>query len=86
VSHFWTSAGPTGSGKTYAATTFACERVRRGVKTALVQPTVALCKQSYKDARDRCPDINERIRAIVSGRGSRDKTVHRITTHHNVSQ
>jgi hypothetical protein len=26
VPHFWTCAGPTGSGKTRAATTFACER------------------------------------------------------------
>ncbi len=83
MSHFWTSAGPTGSGKTYAATTFACKRVPRGVKTAFIQPTIALCRQSYKDAQDRFPDIKEKIRAIVSGRGSGDKTVHRITTYLN---
>ncbi len=55
--HFSTCAGPSGSGKTYAATTFAGERVPRNVKSAFIQPTIALCKQSYTDARDRFPDI-----------------------------
>ena len=37
--HFWTCAGPTGSGKTYGATTFACERIPISVKSVFVQPT-----------------------------------------------
>ena len=71
--HFWTCAGPTGSGKTHAATTFACERIPRNVKSAFIQPTIALCKQSYMDARARFPSIKGRIRTIVTRRGSDDK-------------
>ena len=77
--HFCTCAGPTGSGKTRAATTFACERVPRTIKSAFIQPTIALCKQSYMDARTRYPDIKDRIRTIVTRRGSDDKIAHRIT-------
>jgi hypothetical protein len=83
VQHFRTSAGPTGSGKTFAATTFACERVPRNVKSAFIQPTIALCKQSHMDARARYPDIKTRIKAIVSRRGSDDKIARRITTYLN---
>jgi hypothetical protein len=81
VPHFRTSAGPTGSGKTYAATTFACERVPRNVKSAFIQPTIALCKQSYKDAHDRFPKIKGRARTIVSRRGAGDKIASRITAY-----
>ena len=81
--HFWTCAGPTGSGKTRAATTFACERIPRNVKSAFIQPTIALCKQSYMDARARFPDIKDRIRTIVTRRGSDDKIAHRITAYLN---
>jgi superfamily II DNA or RNA helicase len=83
VPHFSTCAGPSGSGKTYAATTFACERVPRNVKSAFIQPTIALCKQSYADARARFPDIKCRTKAIVSGRGSDDGIAHRITQYLN---
>ena len=81
--HFWTCAGPTGSGKTYAATTFACDRIPRNVKSAFIQPTIALCKQSCIDARGRYPDIKDRIRTIVTRRGSNDKIAHRITRYLN---
>jgi hypothetical protein len=83
VPHFWTCSGPTGSGKTHAATTFACERIPRNVKSAFIQPTIALCKQSCLDARARFPDIKDRIRTIVTGRGSDDKIAHRITWYLN---
>jgi Ni2+-binding GTPase involved in maturation of urease and hydrogenase len=81
VPHFRTCSGPTGSGKTRAATTFACERIPRNVKSAFIQPTIALCKQSYMDARARFPDINDRVRTIVSRRGADDKIAHRITNY-----
>ena len=81
--HFRTCAGPTGSGKTRAATTFACDRIPRNVKSAFIQPTIALCKQSYMDARARFPDIKDRIRTIVTRRGSDDKIAHRITRYLN---
>ena len=76
VPHFWTCAGPTGSGKTHAATTFACERIPRNVKSAFIQPTIALCKQSYMDARARFPNIKDRIRTIVTRRGSGRQDCH----------
>ena len=81
--HFWTSAGPTGSGKTRAATTFACERVPRNVKCAFIQPTIALCKQSYTDARVRFPDIKNRVRAIVTRRDTDDNIANRLTAYLN---
>ena len=81
--HFWTCAGPTGSGKTHAATTFACERVPRNVKSAFIQPTIALCKQSYLDARARFPNIKDRLRTIVTRRGPGDKIASRITKYLN---
>ena len=81
--HSYTSTGPTGSGKTRSATTFACERIPLGVKSAFIQPTIALCKQSYTDARTRFPDIQDRIRTIVTRRGSDDKIAHRITAYLN---
>jgi replicative superfamily II helicase len=80
VLHFLTCAGPTGSGKTRAATTFACERISRNVKSAFVQPTIALCKQSYMDARARFADIKDRIRTIVTRRCSDDKIIDRLTS------
>jgi hypothetical protein len=83
VLHFRTCAGPTGSGKTYAAATFACERIPRNVKSAFIQPTIALCKQSCLDARARFPDIKNRIRTIVTRRGSDDKIAHQITRYLN---
>jgi Rad3-related DNA helicase len=83
VPHFRTCAGPTGSGKTYAATTFACERIPRNVKSVFIQPTIALCKQSYVDARARFPDIKDRVRTIVTRRGADDKIAHRITRYLN---
>jgi hypothetical protein len=57
VVHFRTSAALSGAGKTYAATTFTCERIPLGMKSAIIQPTIALCKQSYVDARNRFPDV-----------------------------
>src|SRR6476469_3667008 len=83
MTHFWTSSGPSGSGKTHAATTLACERVPRSMKSAIILPTIALGKQSYLDAQTRFPDVNERIRAIVSKRGSQDKVAHRIASYLN---
>jgi hypothetical protein len=83
VQHFWTCSGPTGSGKTFAATTFACERVGRNIKCVFIQPTIALCKQSYTDARRRFPDTRNRVRAIVTRRGSNDKIAHRLTSYLN---
>jgi hypothetical protein len=83
VPHFWTCSGPTGSGKTYAATTFACERIPRNVKSVFIQPTIALCKQSYVDARARFPDIKDRVRTIVTRRGADDKVPSRITKYLN---
>ena len=80
--HFWTCAGPTGSGKTRAATTFACERLSRNVKSAFIQPTIALCKQTHADARVRFPTANG-IKTIVSRRGSDDKIAHKITGYLN---
>ena len=81
--HFRTCAGPTGSGKTHAATTFACERVPRNVKSAFIQPTIALCKQSYMDARARFPNIKDRLRTIYTRRGPGDKIASRITKYLN---
>ena len=81
--HFWTCAGPTGSGKTRAATTFACERLARNVKSAFIQPTIALCKQTHADARVRFPTANGQIKTIVSRRGSDDKIAHKITGYLN---
>jgi superfamily II DNA or RNA helicase len=83
VPHFFTAAAPSGAGKTYAATRFTCERIPRNVKSAIVQPTIALCRQSYTDARKRFPDIQDRIRAIFTRRGSGDKIAHRITSYLN---
>jgi hypothetical protein len=83
VLHFRTCAGPTGSGKTFAATTFACERIPRNVKSAFIQPTIALCKQSCRDGRGRFPNNKGRIRTIVTGRGSGDKIASRITKYLN---
>ena len=51
------------SGKVFrAATTFACDRIPRNVKTAFIQPTIALCKQSYMDGHAHDP---ERSRAAL---------------------
>jgi hypothetical protein len=83
VLNFRTCAGPTGSGKTYAATSFACERIPRNVKSAFIQPTIALCKQSCLDGRGRFPNSKDRIRTIVTRRGSHDKIAHRITAYLN---
>jgi hypothetical protein len=83
VPHFRTSAAPSGAGKTYAATTFTCKRIPLGMKSAIIQPTIALCKQSYIDARTRFPDIKDRIRTIVTKRGSDDRIALRITNHLN---
>jgi hypothetical protein len=83
VPHFRTCAGPTGSGKTRAATTFVCERLSRNVKSAFIQPTIALCKQTHADARTRFPSVSARIKTIVSRRGSDDKIAHRITQYLN---
>jgi hypothetical protein len=83
VPHFWTCSGPTGSGKTYAATTFACERIPRNVKSVFIQPTIALCKQSYVDARARFPDIKDRVGTIVTRRSADDKVPSRITKYLN---
>ena len=82
--HFWTCAGPTGSGKTRAATTFACERIPRNVKSAFIQPTIALCKQSYMDASRTIPEHQ----GLASGPSSPDvalddKIAHRITRYLN---
>jgi hypothetical protein len=65
----------------YAATTFACDRVPRNVKSAFVQPTIALCKQPYLDARMRFRETQDRYRSIITRRGADDKTAHRITNH-----
>ena len=81
--NFRTCAGPTGSGKTRAATTFACERIPRNVKSVFIQPTIALCKQSYMDARTRFPALKGSIRTIISRRGLEDKIAHRITRYLN---
>jgi RAD3-like DEAD/DEAH box helicase len=83
VLHFRTRAGPTGSGKTRAATTFACERLSRNVRSTFIQPTIALCKQTSAEARVRFPAVNGRTRTIVSRRGSDDKIVQRITKYPN---
>jgi superfamily II DNA or RNA helicase len=69
--HFRKSNGPTGSGKTYRATTLACERASVGIKSAIIQPTIALCEQSYYDARQRFPPLRRRkIKKIVSDRNA----------------
>jgi hypothetical protein len=81
VIHFRTAAGPTGCGKTFAATGFACDRVPQGVKFAFVQPTISLCRQSHRDAQKRFPAIEDRIRAITSRRGADDNIAHRITAY-----
>ena len=62
---FWMCAEPTGFGKTRAATTLVCELITRSVKIAFIQPTIALCKRPYLDARARYLRIKARIRAIV---------------------
>ena len=78
--HFWKNAGPTGCGKTRAATSFACERIH-GVKTAILQPTIRLCRQSVRDARSRFPHRKSKIRSIVSQPGTDEKVAHRITNY-----
>jgi hypothetical protein len=84
-SHFRTCSGPTGSGKTCAASTFACERIPHNEKGAFIPPTIALFKQPYLDARNRFPDIKDRIRTIVTRRGS-DDTIARPITHAEMRQ
>ena len=69
--------------RTRAATTFACERIPRNVKSVFIQPTIALCKQSYMDARTRFPALKGSIRTIISRRGLEDKIAHRITRYLN---
>ena len=81
--HFLTSEAPTGSGKTRAATTFSCERIPRNVKSAIMQPTIRLCKQSRNDARKRYPVLKPKTRSIVSQPGMDDKVAHRITEYLN---
>ena len=81
--NFRTCPGPTGSGKTRAATSFACDRIPRNVKSVFIQPTIALCKQSYMDACTRFPTFKGSIRTIISRRGSDDKIAHRITRYLN---
>jgi hypothetical protein len=77
--HFLTCAGPSGSGKTFAATTFACDRIPRKMKSAFIQPTIALCKQSCADVRNRFPEFTSKARLLVSRRGSDQRIAHRIT-------
>ena len=77
--HFLTSEAPTGSGKTRAATTFSCERIPHNIKSAIMQPTIRLCKQSRSDARKRYPNLKPEIRSIVSQPGMDEKVSHRIT-------
>jgi hypothetical protein len=62
---------------------FACERISRNVKSAFIQPTIALCKQSYMDARVRFPNIKERLGTIVTRRDSGGKIASRITKYLN---
>jgi len=81
--HFRTNAAPTGSGKTYAATTFACERIPTGMKTAILQPTIKLCQQSSFDAKKRYPGCKAQIRRIVSDSGVEQKVSGRITEYLN---
>ena len=81
--HFLTCPGPSGSGKTFAATRFACDRVPRGMKSAFVQPTIALCRQSCTDARNRSPELTSRTKLLVSQRGSDQGIAHRITDYLN---
>ena len=69
--------------KTCAATTFACDRIPRNAKTVFIQPTIALCKQSYVDACTRFPTLKGSIRTIISRRGLEDKIAHRITRYLN---
>jgi len=81
--HFRTNAAPTGSGKTYAATTFACERIPAGMKTAILQPTIKLCQQSSFDAKKWYPGCKAQIRRIVSDSGVEQKVSGRITEYLN---
>ena len=81
--HFRTNAAPTGSGKTYAATTFTCERIPTGMKTAILQPTIKLCRQSSCDAKKRYPGCKAQIRRIVSDSGVEQKVSGRITEYLN---
>jgi hypothetical protein len=81
--HFKMSAAPTGSGKTRAATTFACERIKYGLKTAILQPTIRLCRQSSKDARMRFPEAKSQIKQITSNASDEHKVSHRITDYLN---
>ena len=81
--NFRTCPGPTGAGKIRAATSFACDRIPRNVKSVFIQPTIALCKQSYMDACTRFAAFEGSIRTIISRRGSEDKIAHRITRYLN---
>lgn len=83
TSHFYTSNSPTGSGKTFRATSLACERISRNVKTVIIQPTIALCRQSHKDARKRFPLLKPHIDVITTDRSTDNNIAHRITSYLN---
>jgi hypothetical protein len=83
VTHFRTNAGPTGSGKTYAATAFSCDRISKQIKTAIIQPTIRLCKQSVSDARGRFPELKPKITCIASRPGTNEKVAGRINSYLN---
>ena len=68
--HFYECAAPTGSGKSYAAVSASCDAVRHNIKSAIVQPTIRLLKQTYNDAMLRFPAVKGRIRLIASDRNS----------------
>jgi hypothetical protein len=53
------------------------------MKSAFVQPTIALCKQSCTDARSRFPELTSRTKLLVSNRGSDQGIAHRITDYLN---
>src|SRR5689334_16393206 len=69
---------PSGSGKTRAAIDFACERIPRNIKSVICQPTIRLCKQSVRNARERFPGLRSKIRSIVSQPGADAKIPARI--------
>ena len=55
-----------GSGKTFDATTAACQGIAEGKKTCIAVPSRRLAKQVMRDACHRFPELKSRIACFVS--------------------
>ena len=61
-----TNSSHCGSGKTYDATTTACNGITQNQKTCIAVPSRRLAKQVMRDAEYWFPDLTARIACFVS--------------------